>query len=183
MSTFSHLGCGWTNNDCPPSVDPVSHASPDSQQVIMLHHTITPLFTKAFLPAAIAPQLLLPPPAHPTHPLCPFHSLLCLNLTERSSTPHISSTYFLNLLFCNFTPAMYFIILWSYLCKTFITLLVNAMFLLHTIEQISHRLHISFVLCCGSPINTSFLKICINKTHILSDPFLMSCYKIVEHWN
>ena len=58
---------------------------------------------------------------------CPNHlSLLCLNLTERSSTPHISATSLLDLLSYHLTSDMYLNILWSHLCRTSISLLVNA---------------------------------------------------------
>ena len=78
---------------------------------------------------AVTPQLSPPLPNTPPSALftCPNHlSLLCLNLTERSSTPHISATSLLDLPSCHLTPAMYLSILKSHLCRKSINLLVNA---------------------------------------------------------
>ncbi|MPC70273.1 hypothetical protein E2C01_064515 [Portunus trituberculatus] len=53
-------------------------------------------------------------------------NLLLLSSTERSLTPHISTTSLLDLPSCHLTPAMYLSILWSQLPKTSVSLFVNA---------------------------------------------------------
>ena len=84
------------------------------------------------LPACYHPPTLTSPTS-PNTPLCPFHkskpsqSFFFLNLTERSSTPHISATLLLHFGSCHLTPAaMYLSILWSHLCITSIRLLFNS---------------------------------------------------------
>ena len=89
-----------------------------SQQVHILYHTLIPLFPRPFC-RSLPPNSQLPNSSN-TLPFalftCPnYLSLLCLNLTERSSTLHISAISLLDLLFCNFTPAMYLSIL-NHIC-------------------------------------------------------------------
>ena len=43
---FSHLGCGWKGDNCPPHPSILHHILLHSQQVHVLHHTITPLFSR-----------------------------------------------------------------------------------------------------------------------------------------
>ena len=81
---------------------------------------------------------------------CPIHlNLLWLNLTERSSTPHLSATSLLDLLFCYLTPAMYLSILQSHLHRTSISIcLSKPMFLLLSpILWFTNKLAISCHLC------------------------------------
>ena len=116
-------------NDCPLHLLILCHILLHSQQVYILHHTITPLFLR---PSCRPSPPNSHPPTSPNIPpsalfTCPNHlSLLCLNLTERSSTPHISATSLLDFLSCHFTPAMYLSILLSHLHRTSINLLVNS---------------------------------------------------------
>ena len=105
---FSHLCWAWTGADCFLHLSILYHMPLHSQQVHFLHYTLTPLFPRS--PTVISPT------SSNTHPsalfTCPNHlSLLYLNLTERSSTPHISATSMLDLPSCHLTPAMYLSIL------------------------------------------------------------------------
>ena len=56
----------------------------------------------------------------------PNSCLLCLKLTERFSTPHISATSMLQFPSCYLTPAMYISNLRSHVRRTSISLLANA---------------------------------------------------------
>ena len=93
-------------------------------------------------------------PSHPTHPpalfKCPNHlSLLCLNLAERSSTPHISATSLLDLLSCHLTPATFLSILRLHLCRTSISLYVNYYPCFCSIQY--SRFHTNFIYPSPSP--------------------------------
>ena len=88
-----------------------------SQQVHILHHLLTPLFLRPFTGCHHT--------QHTPSALFTSPNLLCLNLTERLSTPHIISTSLLHLLSCHLTPAMYLSILWSHLYRASISLLVH----------------------------------------------------------
>ena len=132
-STLSHLGWGWTGCDCPRYPSFLRHMLLHSQQVHILYHTITPLFPRPSYRPLLLPLIYPTSPNTHTHThtcallTCPNHLiLLCLNLTERSSTPHISATSLLDLLSSYLTPAMYLSILRSHLHRTSISLLVNA---------------------------------------------------------
>ena len=83
-----------------------------SQQVHILHHLLTPLFLRPFTGCHHT--------QHTPSALFTSPNLLCLNLTERLSTPHIISTSLLDLQSCHLTPAMYLSILQSHLCRTLI---------------------------------------------------------------
>ena len=110
------------------SVNPAPHPPPLPTSSY-LHHIITALFPRTSC-------RLSPPDSHLPHLTqctpsalfsCPNHlSLLCLNITERSSTPHIYAISLLDLPSCHLTPAMYLGILRSHLCDISISLLVNA---------------------------------------------------------
>ena len=88
-STFSHLGWFWSRDDCPPHSLNLHHVLLHSQQVHILHHTITPFFSRpSCRPSPLNSHLS----QHPPSPLCPFHmskpyqsSLLQLNT---SLPPH-----------------------------------------------------------------------------------------------
>ena len=96
------------------------HTHLHSQQVHILHHTLH--FFLGLLashhPPTLTPSDLL---------TCPNHlSLLCLTLSERSSTPHISATSLLDFPSCHLTPAMYLSIQRSHLRRTSTNLHVSA---------------------------------------------------------
>ena len=131
-SAFSHLEWGWMGDDCPPHLSILHHMLLHSQQVPVLPQTITP---NSHL-TQYNPSVLF---------TCPNHlSLLCLNLTERSSTPHISTTSLLDLPSCLLTSSMYLSILPSHLHRHPSVCLSIHVFLLHKVKQISNKFHIPF---------------------------------------
>ena len=96
-SAFSHLGWGWTDDDCRTHNSILCHMLLHSQQVHVLHHTITPLFPRPSCQPS-SPNSHLPLP-HPTHPLCPFH----MSKPSQSSLPQLNRKVFNSTHLCHLT--------------------------------------------------------------------------------
>ena len=139
MSVCSHLGWGWMSDDCFSHPSIMHHmymacSSTLNKFISSITHSLH--YFLGIIPSGCRPPTLTSPTSPNTPPsalfTCPnYLSHLCLNLTERSSTPHISATSLLDLLSFHLTPAKYTGILHSHLHKTSISLLSMLMFLLH----------------------------------------------------